>query len=289
MNLGELLSRAKTMAQQTGIAETDYRYIMSVTLDLAVPQMLLNREMPISEPNEAELLARFKRLSLQEAPQYICGCAYFYGHKLKVSRATLIPRPETEGLVELVLQHVSGNARILDIGTGSGAIAIALKLAKPTLCMDAIDISEEALEVARSNAKLLKAKITFYHGDLFPSKAAAYDIIVSNPPYVSLSEHALLESRVKDNEPALALLAGTDGLDVFREILAKAGDFLNSNGLLAVEHGNTQQKAIMELALVHGWKIAGAYTDLCGRERYLVLRVKKCNTAKDEWHVDDIH
>lgn len=269
MRLVQLLSRAKHLAEVSGVLPQDFLYIISETLHISIPQLYLLKDSEVTPFDSALLTERFERLCRHEAPQYICGTAHFYGHELMVTPATLIPRPETEGLVELVLRSTTGCQRVLDIGTGSGAIAIAIKKAKPELIVDAIDISPEALNVAKDNAAKLGAEISFYEGDLFPPQPVSYNIIVSNPPYISAEEYELLDLRVKDQEPMLALKAGIDGLDVYRVLLAKAGDYLLEGGMLFLEHGNTQQPALISLAGQCGWTKTTAYTDLSGRNRYL--------------------
>lgn len=274
MKLSELLCQAKSLANQSGIAEADFLFLLSVALEMPVPQLYLDKARELDEQLGSTMLNQFTRICQNEAPQYICGKAYFYGHELQVSPACLIPRPETEGLVELVLGKVLPNMRVLDIGTGSGAIAIALKKANPGLQVSAIDLSSAALELARINAAKLNAEITFYLGDVFPRDGLPYDVIVSNPPYISQAEYAELNPRVRLYEPSNALLAGEDGLDFYRILLKQAAAHLNSGALLALEHGANQQKELILMAKELGWENPEAYKDLCGRDRYLLLSRK---------------
>lgn len=140
--------------------------------------------------------------------QYILGKAWFWGLTLQVSPDVLIPRPETEQLLELALRYCAEEDTVLDCCTGSGAIALALKIQRPDAIVHASDISAAALEVARANAADLQLELEFHLCDLFPDNAVKYDLIVSNPPYVSQAEYEVLEAVVKDNEPASALLSG---------------------------------------------------------------------------------
>src|SRR6185437_6014270 len=184
-----------------------------------------------------------RRLGL-EPVQYITGRQEFYGLELKVTPATLIPRPETEHLVEAVLQRVPNDQplKILDIGTGTGAIALALAAHLPIARITALDLSAEALEVARENARIhqLDHRIHFVMSDLFDAipesdRIASFDVIVSNPPYVAESDRAGLHPEVRDHEPAQALFGGPEGLDIYRRMIPVAYTALRPGGLLALE------------------------------------------------------
>ncbi|MDZ4122203.1 MAG: peptide chain release factor N(5)-glutamine methyltransferase, partial [Candidatus Cloacimonadaceae bacterium] len=143
--------------------------------------------------------------------QYVLGSTCFYGLELYVNPHVLIPRPETEGLVELALSDCPSGARILDIGCGSGAICIAMKHHRPDLHIQATDISPEALLVAKANALHHSCEITFFLCDLFPPELGSFDLIISNPPYIPRLEYENLQAQVKDHEPATALLAEWNG------------------------------------------------------------------------------
>ena len=213
---------------------------------IAHPERALDRE---TLGAYQELVSR--RLGF-EPIQYITGVQEFYGLAFQVTPAVLIPRPETELLVEAVLERARPDARILDIGTGSGAIAIALAHTLPKAQVTAIDLSAAALEVARRNAARhgLEDRIRLVHADLFlpvsPSDSmATFDVIVSNPPYVPASE--VLHPQVRDHEPAQALFAGPEGLDVYRRLIPQAHAHLAADGLFALEIGYGQKDAIAEL------------------------------------------
>jgi release factor glutamine methyltransferase len=186
--------------------------------------------------------------------QYITGRQEFYGRDFRVTPAVLIPRPETELLVEVALRLCPDEARIVDVGTGSGAIAVMLGAI-------GVDISEEALAVAGANGaqRLVRADLLSCFAD------ASLDAVVSNPPYVPLTDYAGLQREVRDYEPHLALFAGGDGLAVYRRLIPEAWRVLKPGGLLAMEFGIGQSEAIQ--ALLEGWSGVRIYPDLAGIPR----------------------
>jgi len=202
----------------------------------------LHEEVPkVIETKFFELLNEY--LEEGRPVQYIIGYTYFYGYKILVNEDVLIPRWETEELTEHILIYYDrifkgSKVKTLDLGTGSGAIAIALKKEAPEMEVMASDISEAALKVAEENASINKADIIFEKGDLFKAvpKGSKFDIIVSNPPYLMTSEYVM--PIVKDNEPHVALFGGEDGLDFYRSILLDARRYLNEDRyMMAFEHG----------------------------------------------------
>ncbi len=211
---------------------------------LAYPEMLLT---PRQLDGYEELLSRRLR---HEPMQYILGEQEFYGLRLRVTPAVLIPRPETEHLVEAVLARLPHDrpVSIADVGTGSGAIALALAYSLPLASIDALDNSPEALSIASENAVALglAERVRFYHSDLLSAVAGQrYDCIVSNPPYVTDTD--ALEPQVALWEPHGALFAGRDGLDVYRRLLPQAAEALTPSGLLAVELGAGQSDPLTAL------------------------------------------
>jgi release factor glutamine methyltransferase len=224
-------------------------------------------------------IAIARRLGL-EPIQYITGRQEFYGLELKVTPATLIPRPETEHLVEAVLQRLPGDQsfEILDIGTGTGAIALALAAHLPMARITALDLSAEALEVARENARVhhLDHLISFVVSDLFDSlpvtnRTESFDVIVSNPPYIAETDRDGLHPQVRDHEPAQALFGGPEGLDIYRRMIPLAYTALRPGGLLALEIGEGQREALTDL--LAGWKNPVFIPDLQGIPR-IVLAVR---------------
>lgn len=204
-----------------------------------------------------------------EPIQYITGRQEFFGFQLKVTPATLIPRPETELLVEAVLDRLAHDRplKILDIGTGTGAIALALAAHLPHAEITAIDLSSEALEVARENAVThhLINRIRFLKSDLLTGlpkseQVAAFDAIVSNPPYIPDSDEKQLHPQVRDHEPHTALFAGPSGLDIYRRLIPEARAALKPGGLLALEIGHGQRDALA--SLLADWQNVSFLDDL---------------------------
>lgn len=212
-----------------------------------------------------------------EPIQYITGETEFYGLPFRVTRDVLIPRPETEHLVEKVLELAAGKAapRIVDVGTGSGAIAVALAAKLAHASVTAIDISAAALKVAIENAARneVGGRLRFLEGDLLgPVAGEQFDFVVSNPPYVPQCDRASLSVEVRDFEPSLALFAGEDGLTVYRRLIPAAHAVLVSGGWLALEIGYGQQDAIRTLLVGAGFIEIGFTNDLQGIPRVAYAR-----------------
>lgn len=208
--------------------------------------------------------------------QYIVGNVNFYGNILKVNKNVLIPRFETETLVEKTITYVEEYLKepikILDIGTGSGAIAISLKK-KLNCTVDAVDISEKALEVAKENSKINNTDINFIHSNLFQNINDKYDLIISNPPYISKEE--IIDEKVKNNEPHIALYAEKNGLDLYEKIIKEIKQYLKRPGIIAFEIGMTQGKQIKEIInkYLKTNKIS-VEQDLTGKDRYIFVFIK---------------
>jgi release factor glutamine methyltransferase len=238
-----------------------------------------NQAWLIAHPDEypgSEGVARFralvKRRCAGEPIQYITGETEFYGLAFHVNRDVLIPRPETEHLVEKAIAFARGLARprILDVGTGSGAIAIALAVNLPAAQIIATEISAPALVVARRNAERhgVADCVHFLEGDLLSSVAGQqFDLIVSNPPYVAQADRDSLSAEVRDFEPAQALFAGGDGLDLYRRLIPAAFGPLVSGGFVVLEIGYGQQLAIEKLLCDAGFENAEFTPDLQGIPR----------------------
>ena len=212
-----------------------------------------------------------------EPIQYITGETEFYGLPFRVDRSVLIPRPETEHLVEKILSlaEAFANPRIADVGTGSGAIAIALAHKLPAAQVTAIDLSPQALAVARANAEQnsVAKRIRFLEGSLLePVADETLDMIVSNPPYVPETDRASLSVEVRDYEPALALFAGDDGLAVYRQLIPQAAAVLVPGGFLALEVGCGQHTAVADLLAASGFSQIEFTPDLQGIQRVVTGR-----------------
>lgn len=200
-------------------------------------------------PEEKEFVESiYKQLVAHVPAQYIIGHAEFYGMELKVDERVLIPRPETEELVELILtENPKPNLSVLDIGTGSGAIALALAKNRPDWCVTASDISPDALNLASENASLQDLKISFKKSDCFEEIAENYDIIVSNPPYISWADESEVGLNVLHSEPHLALFAEEDGLAIYRKIAEEAKNHLREGGKIYLEIGYKQGHSVPAL------------------------------------------
>lgn len=200
-------------------------------------------------PDEKEFVESiYKQLAAHVPAQYIIGLAEFYGMELKVDERVLIPRPETEELVELILtENPKPNLSVLDIGTGSGAIALALAKNRPDWLVTASDISPDALNLASENASLQDLKISFKKSDCFAEIAENYDIIVSNPPYISRADEAEVGLNVLHSEPHLALFAEEDGLAIYRKIAEDAKNHLREGGKIYLEIGYKQGHSVPAL------------------------------------------
>lgn len=224
----------------------------------------------VSDEQQVTFDALLQRRALGEPIAYITGWREFWSLNLQVTPATLIPRPETERLVELALQCTPQDApwRIADIGTGSGAIGVAIACERPRARVTAVDLSEACVEVARANgARLDLANLVVRHGDLFDAlDDAPHQLIVSNPPYIADGDPHLYLGDVR-SEPLSALVAGDDGLDVLRELIGQAPQHLDRSGVLAVEHGFDQGAAVRALMRTAGLGTVETFRDYGGRER----------------------
>ena len=200
-------------------------------------------------PEEKEFVESiYKQLVAHVPAQYLIGHAEFYGMELKVDERVLIPRPETEELVELILtENAKPNQSVLDIGTGSGAIALALAKNRPDWLVTASDISPDALNLASENASLQDLKISFKKSDCFAEIAENYDIIVSNPPYISRADESEVGLNVLHSEPHLALFAEEDGLTIYRKIAEDAKNHLREGGKIYLEIGYKQGHSVPAL------------------------------------------
>jgi len=225
---------------------------------------------------QQEACARFVELIERryrgEPIQHITGECEFFGLPFKVTRDVLVPRPDTEHLVEKVMELAQRfeAPRIVDIGTGSGAIAVALAHKLPAARITATDLSESALAVARENAEQnqVAARIRFLQGDLLvPLAGERFEIVASNPPYVPNTDRALIAIEVREYEPALALFGGEDGLDVYRRLIPAAHVALVPGGFLVLEIGFSQAEAIERLLASHGFKAIEFTPDLQGIPR----------------------
>lgn len=232
---------------------------------------VMEQNKPMEEKQQKYYMELIARRSSHEPLQYITGVQNFYGYDFQVSPSVLIPRYDTEVLIEKIMQLKPTPNRVLDLCTGSGCIAVTLAKEIPLSLCAAVDISEEALQVAQENAKQLEAEVTFLQGDLYrpieEKKLGSFDLIVSNPPYIPTEVCESLMEEVRDHEPRLALDGKEDGLHFYRRIIKDAGRYLNPGGFLALEIGSDQGKDIREMLQSHGFQNVQIHKDLAGLER----------------------
>jgi release factor glutamine methyltransferase len=234
----------------------------------------LNR--PLVDEERSAIRPLVARRREREPVAYILGHRDFYGRRFEVTPDVLIPRPDTETLVEHALECIPEDApcRVLDVGTGSGAIAVTIAAERPLAQVTATDISEAALKVASENAERLEVagRIRFDRANLL-SGAGQYDVIVSNPPYITVSDMKTLQAEVREYEPVTALEAGEDGLDVVRALLATAEPVTANGAQMLIEVGSGQAAAVVDFAAEHNaWRLVGVYPDLNRIERVVHLR-----------------
>jgi len=239
--------------------------------NLSSMDIILKKEVDLP----ADWEARLARLASGEPLQYVMGKTYFRDHLFLVSADTLIPRPETEELVDLVLGHAPENAYVLDVGTGSGCIPISLKLERPSLAVDAWDISTGALAIARQNAKALQVDVEFKQQDIFNWSASegSWDVIVSNPPYVTEEEKKEMANHVLDFEPHLALFVPNDAALKYYEALADfALERLRNFGYLCLEINQYFGTQTVELLFSKGFQGVKLLQDFKGNDRMIVAQ-----------------
>jgi release factor glutamine methyltransferase len=249
--------------RSSGIDARDARILLAAATGFSEASVVAFPEKALPPATEARALDFFSRRRRGEPVAYILGRKEFYGLELAVNPAVLIPRPETELLVELALQRAFSTA--LDLGCGSGAIALALKKFRPGARVVAVEASAAALVVARRNAVKHALDVDFRHGRwLEPLAGERFELIVSNPPYVPAGDPHLADLGY---EPREALVAGADGLDAFREIVPAAAAHLAPGGWLLVEHGKAQEAAVRDMLLASDLEDVQSWPDLAGIPR----------------------
>lgn len=254
------------------------KMLLSSYLDVNPLELLTILDKEVDSNIEKLYKSSLEALKENKPIQYVIGNVNFYGLKFIVNKNVLIPRFETEELVEQVVEYTKDlnkdKIKILDLGCGSGAIGLTLKSILKDSEVTLVDISKEALEVAKLNANNLNLDVTFIESDWFSNvKLEKYDIIVSNPPYIRTDEE--IEEIVKNNEPSLALYGGVDGLDCYRKILANIKPYLNNKFLIAFEIGESQKEEIYDIVNKYLKDIEiTCKKDLYGRNRMIFVRNK---------------
>jgi release factor glutamine methyltransferase len=218
----------------------------------------------LSVSTEAAFLALVQRRVASEPLAYLTGRVEFFGLELTVDPRVLVPRPDTETLVGWALELAPLTGHMMDLGTGSGAVALALKHARPDLHVSAVDFSADALTVAQANAQRLHLEVTFIQSSWLEQAAGQFDAIVSNPPYIALHDGHLA---ALIHEPQQALVSGKDGLDDIRQIITQAPAHLHAGGWLLLEHGYDQAERVRSLLMQTGFRSVQSRRDLSGVER----------------------
>ncbi|MEC5159906.1 release factor glutamine methyltransferase [Janthinobacterium sp. CG_23.3] len=245
----------------------DNRILLCHALGLSRVGLITQSQRTLSADEAARLSALLARRLAGEPIAYIVGQREFFGLPFEVNDAVLIPRPDTELLVELALERMPAQARLLDMGTGSGAVAVALAHSRPDAAVTALDVSAAALAVARRNASANGVDVQFIDSDWFGALGAArFDLIVSNPPYIASGDRHLSEGDLRF-EPAGALTDHADGLAALRILVAGAPRHLAARGWLLMEHGYDQAAAVRALLAAAGYTEVQSWRDLAGIER----------------------
>lgn len=258
------------------VPRVEAEILMTHVLGTSRSTLLTHPERPLMEDQLVSYRALVDDRTLGYPLPHLTGEVAFYGLDIEVTPEVMIPRPETETLVELALAHRP--TAVIDVGTGSGCIAVALAKHLPGLAAYAIDISRPALAVARRNAERhgVDDRIQFVVGDLLDRRPAPVDLIVSNPPYVSADEWASLPSSIRHHEPRLALDGGPDGLEVIRRLLSQSQGLLEPGGAILIEIGANQGDDVRDIARTH-FPREGAtirvHADLAGRDRVLEVQL----------------
>lgn len=247
----------------------DTKVLLKFVLNYSTADLMLNQDYTLSQLQQKVLTKYLVKLALGVPVAHILGFKEFYSLKFKVNNHVLIPRPETEHLVDYILNYTHNSpeeTHVLDLGTGSGCIAISLVHNNPKLRLTASDISLDALSVAKANAQLHHSQIEFIHSNWFDKILDKFHIIVSNPPYIAINDRHLIDLKA---EPLHALSDMADGLQHYKTIIAQAREHLHPNGALILEHGYNQSEEIVSLLKVHNYTNISTHVDYANIPRYI--------------------
>ncbi len=277
MNIEEVLQKATIKLKDNNIEEarSKARKLLAFTLEMSKEQIIIHNKEELTIEQENSYNEYVARIIIGEPIQYIIGKQEFMGIDFKVNPSVLIPQPDTEILVERtieILKHLK-EPKVLDLCTGSGAIAVSIAKYVPNSIIFASDISKQALEIARQNDN--ENKVNFVHSNLFENIDGEFNVIVSNPPYIKTSEIQRLSKEVQ-NEPLLALDGGQDGLLFYREIIKQAHKYLEEQGYLCIEIGEDQKEQV--ITLINNcsyYKNIQAFKDLSGHDRVIICEKNK--------------
>lgn len=284
MTYQQLINYGKKLAKSHNVEVEGIKILVLEMSGLNGAEFLLNIHSEVDRELEEKIKKGIEEYINGKPVQHIVGYTYFYGYKMIVNGDVLIPRPETEELIGYVLAYYDemfdGNkVDVVDVGTGSGNIAVALAKEESNMKVSASDISFEALETAKVNAENNQANVTFYQGNMldpFIEKGLKFDILVSNPPYIPDDEY--VEPLVLDNEPNIALFGGNKGMKFYQEIFENAKKVLKDKAIMAFEHSHKTRLEMLELANTYFPK-ANSFVikDLNGKDRFLIVLIGEEN------------
>jgi len=276
MNYQKILNNGINSLKISNIVnpELDSELLLSKALNKKREKILTNLKKEINKKQLDKFNLYLSRRKKKEPIAYILGFKYFWKYKFIINKSVLVPRPETEQIVEETLNYLSDNEskKILDIGTGSGCIIVSVLKERSKCKAIAIDISSKALKVAKTNAKIhhLENKIKFINIDIDKFNYNKYDLILSNPPYISNIDLIRLDDDIRIYEPRESLSGGLDGYEEITKVIEKSSKLLKNNGKLIVEIGDTQKNNVLKLLKNNGFYINKTGKDLSGRDRCIV-------------------
>lgn len=272
----EVLARASSFLEQNQLEGHMIEYVFLQRKHWNKTDYLLHMHEPITAEDQKQIDEDMAKLLAHYPPQYLIGSEVFLDYRFKVTPDTLIPRPETEELVEKCLKLTQKQAnqalKVVDVGTGTGAIAISLKDKRPTWQVSAVDLSSAALEVAQENAQQIGVALEFVLSDCLDEVAGPIDVLISNPPYISKDEYELMDVSVREFEPKMALFAENNGLAIYQKLAQQAQSKLAKDGKIFLEIGFMQGPAVKELfRAAFPKKQVSIHQDLFGNDRMIVV------------------
>lgn len=272
----EVLARASSFLEQNQLEGHMIEYVFLQRKHWNKTDYLLHMHEPITAEDQKQIDEDMAKLLAHYPPQYLIGSEVFLDYRFKVTPDTLIPRPETEELVEKCLKLTQKQAnqalKVVDVGTGTGAIAISLKDKRPTWQVCAVDLSSAALEVAKENAQQIGVALEFILSDCLDEVAGPIDVLISNPPYISKDEYELMDVSVREFEPKMALFAENNGLAIYEKLAKQAQSKLAKDGKIFLEIGFMQGPAVKEIfQATFPKKQVSIHKDLFGNDRMIVV------------------
>lgn len=268
----EVLNWASSFLEENGQEKTIAKYLLMERYGFTLTEWISHLPKQVPEEDWLAIQDELQRIIQHEPVQYVLGHAPFYGEDFIVNEHTLIPRPETEELVDLAIQTFAKELplKVVDVGTGTGIIGITLKKQCPNWQVTAVDISKEALEVACQNAEKLGVSVQFVEGNLLEPIEEPIDLLIANPPYISFKEWEEMDESVRTHEPAIALYAANDGLAIYQQLAKQIQGKLAENGGILLEVGYQQGKAVQEIfQQVFPEKHVKIHQDLAGKDRMI--------------------